>query len=133
MATLFTLQHTDMKMRGRGREVEVKPLFFVIFFNDFNEHVTFSKIVQYADDTVIYFAHIDVNKIERRLNEDMKTIGDYFQENKLIINVNKGKTEVMLFGSSKRLKRQGKSLQISYRDTPINTITQSKYPWYRCR
>ena len=57
----------------------------------------------------------------------MKTIGDYFQENELIINVNKGKTEVMLFGSSKRLKRQGKSLQISYRETPINTVTKYKY------
>ena len=47
----------------------------------------------------------------------MKTIHNYCTENELNVNKKKGKTEVMLFGSSKHLKSSGKKLEITFADT----------------
>ena len=45
----------------------------------------------------------DVESIEVKLTHDMNLIVEYFEENELIINLEKGKTEVMLFGPAQRL------------------------------
>ena len=103
------------------------PLLFNILFNDFSDHVPKSSVIKYADDTVIYVGHSDAYIIERHLNTDMNSISQYFRENELIINLKKGKTEVMLFGSSKRLKQSGKSLEVVYQGTAINMVTEYKY------
>lgn len=84
-------------------------------------------MIKYAGDTIIYFAHKDVSLIEKCLNEDMECISTYCLENELILNTKKGKTEVMLFGTSKRLKSSGKELAITYNGVPINFVTQYKY------
>ena len=103
------------------------PLLFTLFYSDFVDHVSNSKIKIYADDTVIYVADKDVIKIEQFLNEDLRNISDYYRKNKLIINLNKGKTEVMLFGSAQRLKTHGKLLQVVYQGHTINFVTEYKY------
>ena len=68
----------------------------------------------YADDTVIYVEDKDVNKIQEYLNEDLHNICDYYRRNEQIINLSKGKTEMMLFGSAQQLKTHGKLLQVVY-------------------
>ena len=50
------------------------PLLFILFFNDFVDHVKHSSVIKYADDTVIFLSHTDIEKIERLLNEDMESI-----------------------------------------------------------
>ena len=57
------------------------PLLFILFFNDFVDHVKHSSVTKYADDTVIFFSHTDIEKIERLLNEDMESIDSYLGEN----------------------------------------------------
>ena len=57
----------------------------------------------YADDTVIYYAHSDINVIEKVLNEEMSYLSRYFYQNELILNLKKGKTEAMVFGTGKCL------------------------------
>ncbi len=61
--------------------------------------------MKYADDTVIYYANNDVDVIENVLNSEMKIIGSYCSENELLLNLKKGKTESMLFGTAKRLRQ----------------------------
>jgi len=61
----------------------------------------------YADDTVLYVSNKKPAEIERCLNQDMKNVFSYFQENELIINMRKGKTKIMLFRISKRVKDAG--------------------------
>ena len=85
-----------------------------MFYNDLIDHIHHSEVIKYADDTVIFYADKDATKIENFLNGDMKSIGKYCIDNELIINTKKGKTEVMLFGSSKRLKTSGKKLRRSH-------------------
>ena len=101
------------------------PLLFLIFFNDLVDHVRYSHVLKYADDTVIYVAATEMNEIENALTADLKSIDQYLRDNELVINLKKGKTEVMLLGTSK--KRDDKHLHVSYRDKPINETTYYKY------
>ena len=95
------------------------PLIFLIVFNDFPEHLNRSKCIQYADDTVIYFSHADANEIEDVLNSELERLRTYFDENELVLNLKRGKTESMLFGTAKRLAKK-KTIQLKINEQPIN-------------
>ena len=101
------------------------PLLFILFLNDIHEHLINTKIIKYADDTVLYYSNEDINIIEGKLNEDLENISHYFDSNELIINLKKGKTEAMLFGTSKRI--HSKQLSVYYKTRIINFVQQYKY------
>ena len=82
------------------------PLLFITFFNDLVDSMN-SKVIKYADDTVIYYAN-DVDVIENVLNSETKIIGSYCSENELVLNFKKGKTESMLFRMAKKLSQNGR-------------------------
>ena len=63
------------------------PLMFIIYFNDLQDH---GDIIQYADDTVTFFADNKVEKIQTALNEDMEQNGYYCRKNELLLNLKKG-------------------------------------------
>ena len=101
-----------------------------MFFNDIVHQLTYSKIIKYADDTVIHFSDRDVYVIENALNKDLELISKYFDENELIINVKRGKTESMLFGTAKRLSTIKNHLEIDYKSSPITFVKKYKYLGY---
>ena len=103
------------------------PLLFLIYFNDFPECLKFSRVIMYADDTVVYFAHKDKAIIEDCLNEDFKNISKYLEESELIINLKEGKTESMLFATSKKLSKIDSPLNIKYREVTINNTNSYEY------
>ena len=63
------------------------PLLFILYFNDFPDWVRNSKVIMYADDTVIYYAHEDKETIEKCLSQDCLQISDYLEETELVINL----------------------------------------------
>ena len=81
----------------------------------------------YADDTIIYFPDKDIDIIENVLNLEMEIVSNYCRVNELLLNLKKGKTEVMLFGTVKRLKQNGRQLNISYNGSPISFVTEYVY------
>ena len=102
------------------------PLLFLVFFNDLQEHLTESHCIQYADDTVIYVANENVNMIEDILNGESKNVLNYCRNNELILNLKKGKTETVLFGTAKRLSRQTKqSLTILIDGSPVHHVNST--------
>ena len=103
------------------------PLMFIVFFNDLKDNINSCDIFQYADDTVIFFADKNIQTVEDALNNDLKSIGQYCIQNELILNLKPGKTEAMLFGTSKRLKQNDKILSIIYNNTKINFVTNYVY------
>jgi hypothetical protein len=90
------------------------PLLFLIYFNDFENCLKNSDVLSFADDTVIYNRGKNKERIESELNEDLKFMASYFETNHLVINLKKGKTETMLFGTAKRLSKLGKKLTLDY-------------------
>ena len=80
-----------------------------------------------ADDFEIYTSAKDIATIQRSLSADINNLCHWFEENELIINLEKGKTETILFGTSKRTNLQGKELNISVKGTCINNTFSYKY------
>jgi len=88
---------------------------------------TLSKVINFADDTVIYLSSKTHTEIEKDLNTDLKNIADYFTTNELVINLKAGKTESLLFGTHKRLNQNADSIQLAYNSQPIASTKEYKY------
>ena len=59
----------------------------------------------YADDTVIFASGKNSAAMAEKLYHDLATLGNFFNDNSLVVNYKKSKTEFLLFGSHKRLSR----------------------------
>ena len=57
----------------------------------------------------------------------MTKLEKWMDENELILNAKKGKTEVLVFGTPQRLKRQSGEICVRYKGTKINTTTSYRY------
>ena len=104
------------------------PLLFLLHFNNSANVLVHCNIVKYADDTVLFITHQSVGEIEKLLNEDFHNVCQWLEENELIINLKKGKTEFMVFGTNKRLSYlNDPPIKIQYNKTTINFTTSYKY------
>ena len=98
-----------------------------MFYNDFADHLEHCNVITYVDDTLIFIFHKNVSDIETKLNKDLEKISTYFHLNELVINLKKGKSEIMHFGSIQRLKKGGNLLIVMYEGNKINFVTQYNY------
>jgi hypothetical protein len=104
------------------------PLLFLIHFNGVCLPVKNFKILMYADDIVLYYAHKDVKTIEQKLTEDMSHLSEWFEKNELIVHLKNGKTECMLFGTGRNLSKiKEHDLNIMYNNTLVNYTTSYTY------
>ena len=103
------------------------PFLFLVFFNDFPENLKYSKCIQYADDTVVYVTGKISEYIESILKDEVKSLHQYCYHNELILNLKKGKTESMLFGTAKRLAQQNEKLNIEINGRPVHHTTSYTY------
>jgi hypothetical protein len=82
----------------------------------------------YADDTVLHYAHKEVSIIEEELTEDLPRLSEWFEQNELMVNLKKGKTEYMLFGTGKNLsKNDGHVLNIKLKEEWVNIVTSYSF------
>jgi hypothetical protein len=104
------------------------PLLFVLHFNDSVDSLSACSILMYADDTVMYYSDKDINTIQNHLEKDFISLAKWLTENELIINSKKGKTEIMIFGTSPRLKKLNSTpLTLLHNDISLNITNSYKY------
>ena len=103
------------------------PLLLLTFFNDFEKCLKRSQSLNFGDDTIVYVHGKTKDIVESQLNEDLKNMSTYFETNQLIINLNKGKTETIIFGTSSRLSKCGEKLALYYDDRVIHATKMYKY------
>ena len=96
------------------------PLLFSIFTNDLHLHLEYTKCILFADDTTIYMSHSNVNYLYWSLEEDMKTLSDWFKANLLTLNLSKSVT--IRFGKT---KFTGRNIQVG--DTSLPDVTNTKF------
>ncbi len=77
------------------------PSLFTLYDNDLSLHVKQCNITLSADDTLLLFAHKDLNVIKQVLESDLADATFWLKENKLHLNVIK--TKPTLFSTQKRL------------------------------
>ena len=90
------------------------PLLFLLFINDIDENLLHSRVLLYADDTVLYACHEQEDSAHLWVANDLKLLTDWCCNNQLTVNINK--TKVMLFGTRNMLKKGKRN------DTFINAI-----------
>ena len=102
-------------------------LLFLLFSDNIVDAIKNFNIIISADDTVLYTQGKDLNMNEKALFRDMSSLAAWFHENELILNLKKGKTEAMLFGTAKRLATAPKSLKVKLQNNILNATTSYKY------
>ena len=99
-----------------------------MLFNDISSHLKYSKILKYADDTVIVCEKGRLPTIEHQLDEDLKNLSRWFEENELLINLKTDKTELLLFCTSQHIAKSNKIFDVKFNNQYINETTS-----YKCR
>ena len=79
------------------------PLLFLIYVNDMSTSIDKEcKLILYADDSAIFFAHKDPHLISEKLGSVLNNCSTWLVNNKLSLHL--GKTECILFGPKRKLK-----------------------------
>lgn len=99
------------------------PLLFIILINDIQLQLKNCSMLMYADDTVVYFSGKSTKEIEQTINEEAEKISQWINENCLILNLKKGKTEFVLYGS----KMEKYKCDIIIEQTQINQPSSYEY------
>ena len=84
------------------------------------------KILMYADDTVIFYSDKSAKAVGDVINHEANLAGKWFTDNNLIMNLKKGKTEFVIYGTSQKLSRQP-SCHIEIGGAEINQSSSYEY------
>ena len=76
------------------------PPLFLIYINDLHAAIKYSEVHHFADDTNLLNFNSCVKSINKQVNYDLKNLSIWLKANKIWLNV--GKTELVLFTSSKK-------------------------------
>ena len=94
------------------------PLLFLLYINDLNLSIMYSKTRHFADDTCLLYTNISLKQLKKHMNKDLHNLYNWLIANK--ISLNKDKTEVLLFrhpnktiNYNLKLKLNGKILKFS--------------------
>ena len=101
-------------------------LLFVIIINDLLLAMNKCKILIYADDTEIFYSDKSAKVVEDVINHEANLAGKWFTDNNLIMNLKKGKTEFVMYGTSQKLSRQP-SCHIEIGGLEINQSSNYEY------
>ena len=71
------------------------PLLFLIYINDLNNAICYSKVFHFADDTNLLNISNDPSKLQKQLNIDLKLLYKWLLANKISLNC--AKTESIIF------------------------------------
>ena len=76
------------------------PFLFLIYINDLHVAIKYSEVHIFAHDTNLLNFNSCVMAINKQVNYDLKNLSNWLKANKISLNV--GKTELVLFTSSKK-------------------------------
>ena len=101
------------------------PLHFLCYVNDMSRSISGEcKLMLYADDSAILYSHKDPRVISERLGQELESCSKWLVDNKLSLHL--GKTESILFGSKRKLKKI-KDFFVTCNGQTINNQKSVKY------
>ena len=65
------------------------PLLFIVYMNDLVNLNTGEQILIYADDTVVFYRHTNIEKLQTIVDEASPMIADWLKANSLTLNTSK--------------------------------------------
>ena len=100
------------------------PLLFVIYLNDLENCLKFSKASIYADDTNVTIASEDIEKLVFEAQQELLNLSEWMRINKL--SPNPAKTEYMIIGHSRKVNTLNISNALMLNDSAIRRVTKTK-------
>ena len=100
------------------------PLLFLIYVNDIAHCLTHSRLIYFADDTIVFLSSRCIDDLYINMNSDLDDLTNWFKANRLNLNVNK--SNYMLFkpnGNQNTLGNIKKYMEID----PIKHILNCKF------
>jgi hypothetical protein len=122
-----TLSEENYITHGVPQGSILGPLLFALLINDVGTDMSQCKIILYADDTVIYFSDKNASIIESTLNEEVNRFAICMRDNHLTLNLKKGKTDFVLYGTAKKLSKELHKINIRINEEKVNEATEYMY------
>ena len=98
------------------------PLLFLFYINDIINSSNILSFFLFADDTTVYVQHDSIDGASQILNSELAKVAEWFDSNKLPINVNK--TQMIMLSRKKNLNPRGKVI-LRYEAT--QRVTKAKF------
>ena len=100
------------------------PILFLVYINDIGTTVNNAKLISFADDTTLYITHECFEDLYINLYDDVVTVLDWFNANKLSINMDK--TKYMLFHPTNK-KREIDIPELIINNIKIERVNSFKF------
>ena len=97
------------------------PLIFMLFCNDLRLHLDYLKGIQFADDSTLLKSHSNLRYLKFCIEQDLEVIQDWFNANKLTLNVDK--TVCMVFSP----KNSNIKMKINLSGVELPVVPVSKF------
>lgn len=101
------------------------PILYLIYVNDINHNNTTSKIIMFADDSVLIQSHTNPEVATENLKNDLIVISTYFKKLKLLLNTKK--TKIMNFSKFWRRNSNVNFPKISIDNCEIEEVDSFNY------
>ena len=102
------------------------PLLFLIYINDLSKIMDYCKVSLYADDTVLYISHNNIQTALQLVQSDLDKLVEWCTDNKVTINCKK--TKYCIYGMRSNIKRT-KSVDtiLSLNNNRLDRVSSYKY------
>ena len=101
------------------------PLMFIIYVNDLPDVLEHSKVLMYADDTVLYFSSNSCRQARKRLQSDLNNVQQWCLRHRLSLNVSK--TKIMSFMSDHKRRLNKVPFKLYMKGREIELVDTYKY------
>ena len=99
----------------------LEPLLFIVYMNDLVNLNTGGQFFLYADDTVVFFRHTNIEKLQTIVDEASPKIADWLKANSLTLNTSKTVAQL-------HTKRKGDlKFQVGVNGKAIKQVETVKY------
>ena len=100
------------------------PLLFIIYLNDFEKCLDFSRASMYADDTHVALTSSNTDDLLTNAHKELRNISEWMRINKL--SANPKKTEYMIIGHPRRTNKVEISEPLNLNDSEIKRVAKTK-------